>query len=424
MASLFKWDQNKSRLNLKRKAVNMSKRSILLAFAFLFSGQVAPAFTQTPPASTADLVFAKTNVPASLVPGDLVHVQFIISSKLKGNGELVQKTQDYFKDVEVVKVDRNPPPETPGVKVTFRVSEDQAKKMAGLMQKAPKVKDKQGIERMFMPLRIQLARERLTGIEGRAEEIVKEGAVKLERVSLTDPSDKKVRLKFGKEVVLDLDLYIGELLKEPIIPAEGRITNSKKAPVDVVYVLTFFDEMGNVVAASTASARGIYQGIPRTINGAMVKGRAEDFRSITKYRFYACIFPSVEPDGQKAEAKAGNVTKLKLVSPQEGAVLALVGSKFSSWTFKWEPVNEATLYQLLVQRNGSAEPLVNVQVRTSTFSRRDIPAFMENEFKGWTWKVRALVNDQWTDWSEERTFSVGPSKKGSKQSKGGSSIGS
>ena len=27
---------------------------------------------------------------------------------------------------------------------------------------------------------------------------------------------------------------------------------------------------------------------------------------------------------------------------------------------------------------------------------------------GWRWKVRALVNDIWSDWSEERTFDVAP----------------
>ena len=27
---------------------------------------------------------------------------------------------------------------------------------------------------------------------------------------------------------------------------------------------------------------------------------------------------------------------------------------------------------------------------------------------GWRWKVRALVEGIWTDWSEERTFEVAP----------------
>ena len=29
-----------------------------------------------------------------------------------------------------------------------------------------------------------------------------------------------------------------------------------------------------------------------------------------------------------------------------------------------------------------------------------------NPRPGWRWKVRALVNGIWTDWSEERTFEV------------------
>jgi hypothetical protein len=69
--------------------------------------------------------------------------------------------------------------------------------------------------------------------------------------------------------------------------------------------------------------RGIYEGHSWPISGVTVKGRVEDFRSIAKYRFYACVFPNVEPEASKNVGNGNNPAQLvlvpKLVSPAEAA---------------------------------------------------------------------------------------------------------
>jgi hypothetical protein len=57
----------------------------------------------------------------------------------------------------------------------------------------------------------------------------------------------------------------------------------------------------------------------------------------------------------------------------------------------------------------AAWPLINNSTLTSpSFQFKSTGYVGEPSLRGWRWKVRALVQGIWTDWSEERTFDVAP----------------
>jgi hypothetical protein len=84
------------------------------------------------------------------------------------------------------------------------------------------------------------------------------------------------------------------------------------------------------------------------------------------------------------------------------------GKVQTMWQFSWFPCQEATRYHLYVIHIGAQNPIINNDaVNTTTFTEKSIH-YGITELEGWTWKVRALVHGQWTDWSEIRQFSVMP----------------
>lgn len=101
----------------------------------------------------------------------------------------------------------------------------------------------------------------------------------------------------------------------------------------------------------------------------------------------------------------------KLISPEEGAVLdngQQDGKDDIVWDFDWSDVTGTTKYNLYVKHTGSTFPMIDVEVYDSSYhSVRSGYIISSNRFD-WKWKVRAFVNDKWSDWSEERRFDVEP----------------
>ena len=118
------------------------------------------------------------------------------------------------------------------------------------------------------------------------------------------------------------------------------------------------------------------------------------FRSATKVR--------LEP--------AAASSRPLLLTPAPGAVLRNDHAGIASaWEFKWTAVPGATRYHLLVRGPGARIPLINEDGLPGTAYRDPRKGYVaEQNRRGWHWKVRACINDVWGDWSEERTFDVGP----------------
>src|SRR5262249_14114966 len=102
-----------------------------------------------------------------------------------------------------------------------------------------------------------------------------------------------------------------------------------------------------------------------------------------------------------------------LVKPAVGATLdngTLDGSELYVWQFGWSDVAGATKYHLYVIGSKGKMPAINDPTLTASSYRHETRGgYVADQYRlGWRWKVRALVNDVWSDWSEERTFDVAP----------------
>ncbi len=104
----------------------------------------------------------------------------------------------------------------------------------------------------------------------------------------------------------------------------------------------------------------------------------------------------------------------KLISPEEGAVLDNGRSDLRDvivWDFDWSDVIGATKYHLYVEHTGSVLPLIDddkVVYDSSYHYVKSGSYIIDSNRFNWKWKVRAYVNDKWSDWSEERRFDVEP----------------
>lgn len=121
---------------------------------------------------------------------------------------------------------------------------------------------------------------------------------------------------------------------------------------------------------------------------------------------------NVEP--VNSDCRGGNtsaVGSIRLTSPRNNAVLdngCTNRTNRVNWGFAWQKVNGASYYHLMVYKPGK-NPFINIQKiqRSSYLTNRRSYVSNSNRF-GWKWKVRAFVNNRWTNWSTERTFNVEP----------------
>jgi hypothetical protein len=118
---------------------------------------------------------------------------------------------------------------------------------------------------------------------------------------------------------------------------------------------------------------------------------------------------------EKKTDKKGPTAKpvpLTLLTPVNGALLtngAMDRSKLSVWEFTWAPVAGAKKYHLYVIGPTAKNPLINDANVTLPSYRHETAAWIGyTSHLDWRWKVRAMVDETWTDWSEERTYNVEP----------------
>ena len=102
-----------------------------------------------------------------------------------------------------------------------------------------------------------------------------------------------------------------------------------------------------------------------------------------------------------------------LLSPAEGDVLDNGCSNRSDptvWDFNWTDVAGAEFYHLHVQGASATIPLINVSAlpRSEFQSARTGGYIVDQNRYSWYWKVRAMVDGVWNDWTDVRHFDVEP----------------
>jgi eukaryotic-like serine/threonine-protein kinase len=102
----------------------------------------------------------------------------------------------------------------------------------------------------------------------------------------------------------------------------------------------------------------------------------------------------------------------KLLGPMSGATLnngSLDGNKPMVREFDWSDVPGASQYHLYLIGPGAKYPSINLPTLATSEYRHESKAWIANPNRlAWRWKVRALVESVWTEWSEERSFDVAP----------------
>jgi hypothetical protein len=80
------------------------------------------------------------------------------------------------------------------------------------------------------------------------------------------------------------------------------------------------------------------------------------------------------------------------------------------WEFKWSEVERAQRYHLYVSGKTAKYPVIDESaiLETSYKDERQQSYIAEQHRYGWRWKVRAMVDGVWGEWSVERTFDVEP----------------
>lgn len=102
-----------------------------------------------------------------------------------------------------------------------------------------------------------------------------------------------------------------------------------------------------------------------------------------------------------------------LLSPAEGAELdngCDTADDPIDWEFSWEPFDGAVGYWLQVYNESEEITLIDddaILDTTTTYPFSPESWFDGEDLTGWTWRVCALVDDVWTEWSE-RSFTIEP----------------
>lgn len=97
----------------------------------------------------------------------------------------------------------------------------------------------------------------------------------------------------------------------------------------------------------------------------------------------------------------------QLISPEPGAVLDnSPGSPNAAyWNFDWTDIEGATQYHIYIKYPPAVNPTLDKNNITESSFRLGFIGTLDSHY-GWTWKVRALVDGVWSEWSETQTFDV------------------
>ena len=126
---------------------------------------------------------------------------------------------------------------------------------------------------------------------------------------------------------------------------------------------------------------------------------------------FAIVCVSICATAESAVEAQGVGGPPELISPREGEVVDNGCQNRQNGiltAFEWREVPGAVRYHLYVKYPGAQNPVIDdARILTTGYCRWEQGSYVaESNRIGWTWKVRARVNRQWTDWSAERHFDI------------------
>jgi hypothetical protein len=101
----------------------------------------------------------------------------------------------------------------------------------------------------------------------------------------------------------------------------------------------------------------------------------------------------------------------ELVSPPEGEIMdngCLNKTEPRVWDFEWSVCPGATSYHIYVIGANAIYPIVDVETPYTTYRSEGTGYIADLNRLGWQWKVRAMQNGVWGEWSPVRTFDAEP----------------
>lgn len=109
----------------------------------------------------------------------------------------------------------------------------------------------------------------------------------------------------------------------------------------------------------------------------------------------------------------GKAATPELISPKNGDVLDNGCQNRKNGilhAFEWSEVPGARRYHLYVKHPSALIPVIDASnINTTAFCQWKQGSYVApGNDKGWTWKVRAMVEGVWTAWSMDRTFDIEP----------------
>lgn len=102
---------------------------------------------------------------------------------------------------------------------------------------------------------------------------------------------------------------------------------------------------------------------------------------------------------------------VNLILPENNALLdngCYGQSNKITWYFDWNDFPNAEQYHLYVIGPNAKNPVIDKDIVESEYKDESDGYIANKNRLNWTWKVRAMVDGVWTDWSETRTFDVEP----------------
>ena len=126
--------------------------------------------------------------------------------------------------------------------------------------------------------------------------------------------------------------------------------------------------------------------------------------------FTVLCFAITASAGSALESPGAGVPP-ELISPREGEVVDNGCQNRQNGiltAFEWREVPGAVRYHLYVKHPNALNPVIDdARILTTGYCSWQQGSYVADVNRiGWTWKVRARVNRQWTDWSAERHFDV------------------
>jgi hypothetical protein len=116
-------------------------------------------------------------------------------------------------------------------------------------------------------------------------------------------------------------------------------------------------------------------------------------------------------DGAVGPETGREITVPILIAPLDGAVLdngCTDRSDPMEWSFGWSEVPRAQRYHLYVIGPTASIPAVDRELTEPSYAQRSIAYVVDRHRLGWRWRVRALVDGSWGEFSPEGTFDVEP----------------